>query len=410
MEAEKAKNEAALAMQEATKREADRKRAHEEQTKAIAAAKAAKTKARGGKEPEESDTEEASDPDDDDDDEDWNAEEKAKFLAEAKKEVAKKKVLMQEKKKKEDEARKRLSAVKAADKVKKEAREAARETAEEPTPDFIVAIESEGFDGDEELEEDFGDFIKVRDYVSALQARKMEAEEHESDQIQQVENKLYEEKQAYRTKASQGIALYTADEAEDIERQAAESKQIIASLRKDNQKIRDNVTKMKEEMRSLYVHNQRLEESKKTTEEFQSQLTSFEDKESGKQEQLESMATKYKDAIEEHQEALEMRTMSGESENNIKRIYDRLTNRLVVKFQAECDDDVLVLELGSIALGEIEGDEEDDGGDETDGGDSAALVSRSFHQQSGDEDSGSEYPTSDEEEEEVDSDDEGGIN
>ena len=409
MAAEKAKEEAAQAMQEATKREADRKRAHEEQAKAIAAAKAAKTKARGGKEPEESsDTEE--DSDDDDDDDDWNAEEKAKFLAEAKKEVAKKKVLMEEKQKKEEEARKRLSAVKAADKVKKDAREAARQTlvTEEPTPDFIVAIESEGFDGDEELEEEFGDFIKVRDYVSALQARKMEAEEHEADQIQQIENKLYDEKEAFRAKLSQGIALYTAEEAEDIERQAAESKQIIASLRKDNQKIRDNVTKMKEEMRSLYVHNQRLEESKKTTEEFQSQLTSFEDKESGKQEQLEAMAIKYKEAIEEHQEALEMRTMSGESENNIKRIYDKLTNRLVVKFQAECDDDVLVLELGSIALGEMGEDEDEDGDEATDGGDSAGLVSRSFHQQSGDEDSGSEY-TSSAEEEEVDSDDEGGI-
>jgi len=316
------------------------------------------------------------------------------------------------------EAKRRSEAAQAAEASRKAAIDARRKTVEtERAPDeLILQIEAEGVDGDEELQEALDDFHKVRDYVQALQNRQLQAEEHEAEQIAELDRKLQEEKDAFRKHASQGIALYTDEEAEDIARQASKSKEIIATLRKQNEKMRDDLKSMKEEMRGLYVHNQRLEEAMKTTSEFQEQLNDFENKESGKQEQLESMATKYKEAIDEHTEALEMRTIAGESENKIKQIYEKLTNRLVVKFQNECTDDLLVLELGSLALGEMAEDDEEEevekvGKEMEDNTErveartekEAMTVSRSFHQYS-------DYSNdSSEEEEDLDDDDDDGI-
>jgi len=325
---------------------------------------------------------------------------------------------MEAKKQKEMEAKRRSEAAQAAEASRKAAIDARRKTVEtERAPDeLILQIEAEGVDGDEELQEALDDFHKVRDYVQALQNRQLQAEEHEAEQIAELDRKLQEEKDAFRKHASQGIALYTDEEAEDIARQASKSKEIIATLRKQNEKMRDDLKSMKEEMRGLYVHNQRLEEAMKTTSEFQEQLNDFENKESGKQEQLESMATKYKEAIDEHTEALEMRTIAGESENKIKQIYEKLTNRLVVKFQNECTDDLLVLELGSLALGEMAEDDEEEevekvGKEMEDNTErveartekEAMTVSRSFHQYS-------DYSNdSSEEEEDLDDDDDDGI-
>jgi hypothetical protein len=369
LEKEREKEESALALEEAKKREADRKRAREEQEKAIKAADAARAKARGVVAAAESESEEE---DSDDDDEDWGAEDKARFLAEAKAEVAKKNALVNAKKQKEEETKKRAAAAKAEGDARMASMAAKRKLIMTDTiPAFLLEIEAdETFESDVDIVQSVEEYKKMREYVAALQSKQIEAEEREMKQINEVEDKLRAEKEAYRKHASQGLVLRTPDEEEDIERQSKECKEIIASLRKENQKIRDNGKAMAEEMRGLYIHNQRLEEAKKTTEEFQSQLSRFEDKETGKGEQLEAMTSKYKEAIDDHEEALAMRTLAGDVENKIKNVYEKLINQVVVKFQSECHDDVLVLELGSIALGEMGLDED---------GDDLSVVSRSFH-------------------------------
>lgn len=406
LEKEREKEETSRALEEAKRREHDRARAKEEQEKAIKAADAARAKARGGVADSESESEEESD---DDDDEDWNAEEKARFLAEAKAEVAKKKALMAAKAKKEEAAQKRASIAKHEEEERKAAaaERHQRELITDTTPDFLLEIEAAGFEEDEDLEEAVGDFHKVRDYIAALQTKRFDSEQREAAQIREVEDRFNMEKEKFRAHATAGLQIYTKEEEEDIMRQSTDCKEIIQTLRKQNTNIRESCKSMAEEMRSLYIHNQRLEEAKKTTTEFQGQLTAFENKESGKGEQLETLATRLKEAIDDHEEAVSMRAMVGETENKVKLVYERCATNLVGKFQTESTDDVLVLEIGSIALGEMAGM----GGDTSDEEEETLSVSRSFHQinpDDYDDTSGSEFEEESveesEEEEEVISD------
>jgi hypothetical protein len=256
------------------------------------------------------------------------------------------------------------------------------------TPDFLLELEADAAAGDESVAETVNDFKKWRDYVAELQRRQFDAEDHEAKQIDAIEEQLARDKSSFRKHATEGLTQYTEEETTDIERQAREAKEVIQSLRNQNQKMRDTAKTMAEEMRALYIANERLKDANKTTVDFHSQLSGFEEKETGKEKQLEEMAAKYIEAIDEHEEALIMRAMVGDSENNIKNMYEKLTNDLVAKFQSECNDDVLVLELGSIALGETEEDDKD-----------AMEVSKSLHKSLSDDDDteGEEAGSEDEE-------------
>ena len=280
---------------------------------------------------------------------DDDAKEKARFLAEAKAELADKKAHMKAVKEKKKAAQKRDSAAE-----KEKARRASITTKRQSImtdtlPGFLLEIESDPtMAEDEDIVQELEDCKKLHKKVATLQMKEIESEDHELGQVKQFDDNVNKVKKAYRRRASVGLKVYTSKESEDIERQGQEIKNEIATLRKENQKFRDSIKSMTEDMQKLLIDNNQLEHDKKAMETAMEELAAFRDEQTKKGEYAEAMGAKYKQVLEEQAECVEKQSLMSEVEHNVKQVFERAVNNITTKFQNECDDETLVGKLGSI--------------------------------------------------------------
>ncbi|CAB9527800.1 expressed unknown protein [Seminavis robusta] len=341
------------AREEALARDMAREKAIKKQQEAIAAAAPYKKSRDENQEQEEEDSDS-----DDEDEDDWKDEEKAKFLADAQTEIAKQQQLADARRRKQETAigLAKKAKEKEAARIAGLVRRGKRSLITDDTPDYLLCYE-DNEDGaecsDKEIKEAVEDVKRIREAVAALQNRLYEVEDHEAGQIKKVQEKLKRAKYEFRDQATKGLVRYTQEEHDDLDRQVLESRQIIDTLRRENRKIRQNNTAMVHNRINLRKRNKTLKASIKYTKKV---LMRGPTKEGGKftgmNEDLEKDEMIWRKAATRMEEMAEMRALQIASLKRRRELREACIAKILGHFQNNCPNDVLVLKLGAMALGE----------------------------------------------------------
>jgi hypothetical protein len=117
----------------------------------------------------------------------------------------------------------------------------------------------------------------------------------------------------------------------------SENKELIKKIRKENAYIRARNEKLYEAVKKMRINNARLEACNTEGSDFFVQLKNHEDTCLIENKKLEKVNKSYLDAIEKHQEQLNLQQAYTETERKIKTSYETLLAQ-ILKLVGESDD------------------------------------------------------------------------
>lgn len=191
--------------------------------------------------------------------------------------------------------------------------------------------------------------------IAVLQHKLDTSDERTNAQLQRIKEHTQKRKDKYRKK----LQLEAEAELKKTAQQstlAKESKDIIAYLRRENQKFRVKNEKLHKKIKALSVDSGRLDNVNATTDEHCSSLNDQAKQIEATNAKFQTVVPMYADSVAKTREAVEMRQQFCESEHTIRLLYVKAIGTAMTMMEEGCKDTALVDEIVEYCL-DLEGEE-----------------------------------------------------
>ena len=128
-----------------------------------------------------------------------------------------------------------------------------------------------------------------------------------------------------------------------------EGKDIISLLRRENATIRERNEKLFDEIQKLQTNNQRLELSNAESEQCVARLQFHDETCVTEHSKLVRIEKQYRNAVQDHEDHLELHNQYASAESKICRIYDKALSEVLLLVDKKCGDHALRTEVHEIA-------------------------------------------------------------
>jgi hypothetical protein len=200
-----------------------------------------------------------------------------------------------------------------------------------------------------------GGWQRIMFRIALLQHKLDTSDERTNVQLQRIKEHTQKRKDKYRKK----LELEAAAEDKKSAQQstlAKESKDIVAYLRKENQKFRVKNEALHHKIQALKGDSGRLDNVNVTTDEHVASLGDQAKQIEETNAKFKTIVPLYADSVAKTREAVEMRQQFCESEHTIRLLYVRAIGTAMTMMEEGCNDTDLVDELFEYSL-ELEGEE-----------------------------------------------------
>jgi hypothetical protein len=191
--------------------------------------------------------------------------------------------------------------------------------------------------------------------IAVLQHKLDTSDERTNVQLQRIKEHTQKRKDKYRKK----LQLEAAAELKKTAQQstlAKESKDIIAYLRRENQKFRIKNENLHKKIKALNVDSGRLDNVNATTDEHCSSLNDQAKQIEATNAKFQTIVPMYADSVARTREAVEVRQQFCESEHTIRLLYVKAIGTAMTMMEEGCKDTALVDEIVEYCL-DLEGEE-----------------------------------------------------
>jgi uncharacterized coiled-coil DUF342 family protein len=136
--------------------------------------------------------------------------------------------------------------------------------------------------------------------------------------------------------------------SKELEERGAKNKEIIASLRVANKKLREDSRDLPRQIQELRAHSQALEESNEAFETARKELHERFDSETEGNNKLNEIIQQYQAKGKEYEESVENRDEMGTMECKVKELYSNLNVKMVDFVKEKSNDNAFVDDISSI--------------------------------------------------------------
>jgi hypothetical protein len=174
-------------------------------------------------------------------------------------------------------------------------------------------------------------------------------------QLQQIKERTQQRKETFRRK----LELKSKSEDKKVSQESSlvkESKDVIAYLRKENQKFRQKNEKLYKNIKALNRESERLENANKLTDEHFASLNDHAKEIEETNAKLTTIVPMYEASVTRTREAVETRQQFGESEHTIRLAYVKTMATVMTMVEEGCKDLDLVDEIVGYCV-DLEGKE-----------------------------------------------------
>jgi myosin heavy subunit len=171
-------------------------------------------------------------------------------------------------------------------------------------------------------------------------------EERKRVALRRIDERLRMQKFTFREKQERK----SISSLEESNKGTTDCQKIIAYLRKENKNLRQKNQKLYDKIQTLKHNNLKLEEANEATETYFGQLKEHVEELEAINRKLKVSEVKYKESLQSHEEAIDLRQHYYEAEHKVKASYAKSIGTIMDLADASCEDD-FVGELFEMCLG-----------------------------------------------------------